>query len=231
MRSWLGEIPDLWEQLLEPEPEVRDVRRTVLLEDGTEKTEHYDHVANVFPAGPSSYPSRTGPVSGSPDRRLPINTDRLDLTSAGGWPERLDEDQVGHLPVWTTLHLWASSWARLRAMGEAGQPDVPGLCWWMRERVGEVADDHEEFPDAFQAVRKLRGALMAQLGLVDVPDYKRGVPCKNPQCGALTLVHHNGSDRVECESCAALLTFEAFDEWVQHLAAAMKTIEKQEKAA
>lgn len=201
MRSWLGEIPDLWSELL------------------------------LEPIGREGGQGRGGPVSGSRERQLPIRVDVFDLTHACGWPQDLDGDQVGHLDVPTTLRLWASSWAQLRAMGEAGQPDVPGLCWWMRERVDEVADDHEEFPDAFHAVRKLRGALMAQLGQVDVPDYKRGVPCKNPQCGALTLVHHNGADRVECESCAALLTFEEFDGWVRQVAAAVKTIEKQEKAA
>lgn len=196
MRSWLGEIPDLWSQLLE-EPLAREGSN-----------------------------AKGGPVSGSRERQLPIRVDVFDLTHAGGWPEVLDEDQVGHIPVWETLRGWAADWSRLRSMGEAGMPDVSGLCWWMRERVDEVADEFEEFAGAFHGIRKLRGALQAQLGLVDVPDYKKGVPCKNPKCGALTLVHHNGSDRVECESCAALLTFEAFDDWVRLLAGAVKKMER-----
>jgi len=180
------------------------------------------------PVGREGSQGRGGPVSGSRERQLRIRVDLWDLTHPSGWPAQVDEDQVGNLSVRATLRSWAYQWATLRNMGEAGIPDVPGLCWWMRERADEVADDHEEFADAFHGIRKLRGALMSQLGRVDVPDYKRGVPCKNPQCGALTLVHRNGSDRVECESCASLLTFEEFDEWVRLVAGAAK---RQEKAA
>jgi hypothetical protein len=224
LRSWLGEIPDLWQQLLAEEPEVRDVRVVRLREDGTEETVHYDHVANVFPAGPSSYPSRSGPVSGSPERRLPIDTDRIDLTSPGGWPEQLDEDQIGHIPVWMTLQTWARDWSTFRAMGEAGDQTVPGLCHWMWERVDDMCDEHEAIDEAFQDIRRLYGTLYAQLGLFEKPDYKYGVPCR--QCNALALVRHNGSDFVECGECPAVLTPAEFDTWVRGVAAAAKKMEK-----
>lgn len=196
LRSWLGEIPDLYSQLL------------------------------AEPLAPSGSPGKGGPVSGSRDRPIPIRVDLFDLTHAGGWPEQLTEDQVGHLPVWMTLETWARDWSTFRAMGEASDHTVPGLCRWMRERVDDMCDEHPGIDEAWRDVRALRGALQAQLGQVDVPDYKKGVPCKNQQCAALTLVHHDGSDRIECESCPSLLTFEAYDDWVRLMAAAVKKMEK-----
>lgn len=194
LRSWLGEIPDLWEQLL------------------------------AEPLSPSGSPGKGGPISGSKDRPIPIRVDLFDLTHAGGWPELVDEDQVGHIPVWMTLQTWARDWSTFRAMGEAGDQTVPGLCRWMWERVDDMCDEHAAVDEAFQDIRRLYGTLYAQLGLFEKPDYKYGVPCR--QCNALALVRHNGSDYVECGECPAVLTPDEFDIWVRGVAAAARKMEK-----
>jgi hypothetical protein len=197
LRSWLSEIPDLYSQLLDE------------------------------PLAPSGSPGKGGPVSGSKDRPIPIRVDLFDLTNAGGWPEVLDEDQVGHLPVWMTLQTWARDWSTFRAMGEAGDQSVPGLCHWMRERVDDMCDEHEAIDEAFADIRRLHGAMRTQLGLIDIPDYKHGVPCRNQACNALALVRPNGSDFIECQECPSVLTPGEYDTWVRALAAAAR----KEKAA
>lgn len=193
-RGWLSEIPDLWEQLL------------------------------AEPVAPSGSPGKGGPVSGSRDRPIPIRVDLFDLTHAGGWPETLDHDQVGHIPVWMTLETWARDWSTFRAMGEAADRSVPGLCRWMWERVDDMCDEHPGIDECFRDIRSLRGAMLAQLGQVEIPDYKKGVPCK--QCNALALVRHNGEDFIECGECPAVLTPDEFDTWVRGVAAAVKKMEK-----
>lgn len=194
-RTWLAEIPDLYASLLGE------------------------------PLAPSGSPGKGGPVSGSRERPIPIRVDLFDLTHAGGWPDVLTEDQVGHLPVWMTLETWARDWSTFRAMGEAAERSVSGLCRWMWERVDDMCDEHEAIDECWRDVRALRGALYAQLGMFETPDYKKGVPCR--QCNALALVRKDGSDFIECGECPAVLTPEEYDRWVRLLAAAVK----KEKAA
>lgn len=222
-RGWLSEIPDLWEQLLESDRELREYRGVRLLDDGTE-VPHYDHVANVLPAGSVAGASKGGPVSGSPDRRLPFVVDRFDLINQGAAYPPDDGDQVGHIPVWMTLETWARDWSTFRAMGEAADRSVPGLCRWMWERVDDMCDEHPGTDECFRDIRALRGAMLGQLGQVEIPDYKKGVPCK--QCNALALVRHNGEDFIECGECPAVLTPDEFDTWVRGVAAAVKKLEK-----
>jgi hypothetical protein len=58
---------------------------------------------------------------------------------------------------------------------------------------------------------------MHQLGLVDIPEYKHGVPCRS--CFALTLVRQPGADRIECGSCSSLLSFLEYDDHVRSVSA------------
>jgi len=192
----LSEIPDLWWQLLDE------------------------------PLAAAGVMAKGGPVTGSRERQLPIRVDVFDLTHEGSGEELAGEDQVGHLPVWHTLNVWMFEWAQRRDRGEHGTAGVPEVCEWLRERVDDACDTDLSIAEFFTSIRRLRGALLGQLGQVDVPDYKRGVPCKNPKCYALTLVHHAGSDRIECGSCDSLLTFEEFDAWVRLVAAAAKKMER-----
>jgi hypothetical protein len=196
LRSWLSELPDLYTRLLDE------------------------------PLAPSGSPGKGGPVTGSRDRPIPIRVDLFDLTHAGAQAWLAGEDQVGHIPVWMTLETWARDWSTFRNMGEAADRTVPGLCRWMWERVDDMCDEHDAIDECFNDIRRLHGAMRAQIGLIDVPDYKRGVPCRNQACNALALVRPNGSDFIECQECPSVLTPEEYDVWVRGLAAAAKKMEK-----
>jgi len=195
MRSWLYEIPDLYTQLLDE------------------------------PLAPSGSPGKGGPVSGSRERPIPIRVDLFDLTHPGAGEALYGADQVGHVPVWMTLQTWAADWMQVLDRGETG-PEwwVGGFCSWMRVRVDDVCDIHPAVDEAWREIRALHGAMSAQLGLFEKPDYRYGVPCR--QCNALALVRHDGSDFIECGDCPAVLTPEEYDRWVQAVAAAVKKMEK-----
>jgi hypothetical protein len=173
--------------------------------------------------------STGGRVSGSSERRLPIDTDAVDLTGpvrAGGVAV-LDEDAVGHTSVASTLDFWVEDWRAERGSGERRpSATVPELARWLLDRLDDACDHGSAVVEFFEAVRRLHAALRHQLGQVDVPDYKRGVPCANPRCGALTLVHQPGADRIECGSCDALLSFLEYDDHVRALAAALAPVRR-----
>ena len=194
LRTWLLEIPDLWGQLL------------------------------AEPLAPSGSPGKGGPVTGSRERPIPIRVDLFDLTHPGAAAYVQGDDQVGHIPVWVTLESWARDWSTYRAMGEHSGVGVADICRWMRERVDEMCDEHPAIDECYRDIRSLRGALLAQLGQVDIPDYKKGVPCR--QCNALALVRRNGEDFIECGECPAVLTPGEYDAWVRLMAAAAKKMEK-----
>lgn len=224
LRAWLFDIPDLYHQLSEGEPSVREYRGARLIVDDDNvvlgEVPHFDHVSNVLPAGGAPAGFRLGPISGSKERRLPINEDAADLTgpvrSAG--VAVLDEDAVGYASVASVLDFWVTDWRALRGAGERRpSATVPELARWLLDRLDDACDNAPSIGEFFEAVRRLRGALQGQLGQIEIPDYKRGVSC--PRCAALTLVHHSGSDRIECGSCPALLSFIEYDAHVRSLSA------------
>lgn len=197
-RTWLGDLPHLVEEL---------------------EAVRYDGI-NGKSAG--------GRVSGSKERQLPIRVDPLDLAAPARNVWLLGEDQVGHISVASILDFWARDWREARG-GRERLPDpyVPALAAWLLRRADDAMDSHPAIDEAWHDVRRIYGALRAQLGLIEVPDYKRGVPC--PACAALTLVRYEASDWVECASpgCGALLTPEQYNEHVAALAAQIR----REKAA
>lgn len=229
--SLFAELEERTDELaapLEHRPYVATVVEKLKLDDGTKlkvttrvlTKRAADQVAYLLPSGASSSPSRGGPVTGSKERRLPIDTDAVDLTgpvrSAG--VAVLDEDAVGHVSVASVLDFWVEDWRAWRGAGERRpSPAVPEIVRWLLDRLDDAMDHSPSIDEFFHAVRRLYGALKAQLGQLDIPDYKRGVPC--PNCAALTLVHHDGSDRIECASCPALLSFIEYDTHVRALSA------------
>lgn len=201
LRAWLFDIPALHAELAALE---------------------YDGIAGAK-AG--------GRVSGSKEKRLLIDADKVDLTgpvrSAG--VAVLDEDAVGYESVASVLDFWVEDWRADRGAGERRpSPTVPELARWLLDRLDDACDTSPAIGEFFDAVRRLRGALKAQLGQVDIPDYKRGVPC--PRCQALTLVQHDGSDRVECASCPALLSFIEYDTHVRALSAVQVQLRRSKVA-
>ena len=224
LRAWLFEVPDLYSQLSEGQPSVREYRGTRLIVDDDNvvlaEVPHFDHVSNVLPAGGGPAGFRLGPISGSKERRLPINEDAADLTgpvrSAG--VAVLDEDAVGYESVASVLDFWVEDWRALRGAGERRpSATVPELARWLLDRLDDAMDHSPSVDEFFHAVRRLRGALQAQLGQQEIPDYKRGVPC--PHCGALALVHHSGAAYITCGWCPAQVSFLEYDEHVRALSA------------
>jgi hypothetical protein len=187
-----------------------------------------DRLARLMPSAPTAGLKAGGRVTGSREAQVPIAVDRVDLLAA---PRRrssrveLDEDAVGHLSVASVLDGWVDDLRHHRGRGEAlPAPSVQELTSWLLLRVDEACDDHPAIDELFEDIRRLRGALMAQLGLHDIPDYKQGIPCR---CGMLTLVRHNGSEFVECTSCGLALTTDEYDDHVTGLLAAAKQRKKE----
>ncbi len=234
LRSWLFDIPSLaaeLEERIEERSEPSDVRLAVTVTEWDAEAKRAvrvpapigrpaDPAAYYLPSGASSSASRGGPVTGSKERQLPIATDAVDLTG----PARvvgaavLDEDAVGYESVATVLDRWVEDWRVYRGAGERRPSStVPELTEWLLARLEDACDEAPAIVEFFDAIRRLRGALQAQLGLIEVPDYKHGIPCK--RCKALTLVQQPGSDRIECSSCFSLLSFLEYDEHVRSLSA------------
>lgn len=193
MRSWLAEIPDLWAQLL--------------TED--------------LAAGQS--PSKAGRVSGTGEKRLPIRVDVWDLRGETRSAPKHGEDQVGHLPVWSTLGTWVRDWAEVRGRREHGASDVIGACSWLKERVDDMCDVHPAVDEFYRDLRRLHGALRAQLGLIEPrPEHCAGVPCRSEDCDLKTLYRKPGSEYIECDSCGHLMTEDEYSRWCKLLVAAAK---------
>ncbi len=252
LRSWLGDIPALFEELQELADELAEpldhrpyVATTVTREkqdDGTRikvvtrtlTMRAADQVAYVLPAGASATSDRTDPVSGSKEPRLPIDVDHADLLgpvrTLMAERSRRSEDEVGFDSVASTLDFWVEDWRSDRQAGEGRPPaTVPDLVRWLRDRLDDAMDHSLPIDEFFQDVRRLHGALLVALHRFEIPDHKRGIPC--PRCSTLTLVHHNGSQYIECGSCPAVLSFTEFDEhvrtsWADHQARRKATMVK-----
>jgi hypothetical protein len=224
LRAWLADIPDLTNELqgrdrdgLAVDNRVGNVVVRGRYGGVLESVGPLDPVAYHLPGGPlSSGGGKGGPVTGSKERRLPIDVDTVDLLAPARVAGRtlLDEDAVGHASVASVLDFWVEDWRADRRKGERRpEPRVSHLSEWLLTRLDDAMDSSPAIDEFFHDVRRLRGALRAAVGLVDVPDYKHGVPC--PRCQSLTLVHHPGGEYVECGSCPAVLTFLEFDDHVR----------------
>jgi hypothetical protein len=251
LRTWLGDLPALFEELEERTNELAEpldhrpyVATMVEMEEGSKKRvvrswqqltmRAADQVAYLLPAGATASPSHTGPVSGSKEPRLPIDVDHADLLGPVRplMAERglRNPDEVGFDSVASTLDFWVEDWRSDRHAGEGRPPaTVPDLVRWLRDRVDEAMDHSLPIDEFFLDVRHLHSTLLVALRRFEVPDYKHGIPC--PRCSMLALVHHNGSQYVECGSCPAVLSFTEFEEhvrtsWADHHARRKATMVK-----
>lgn len=219
----------------------RDVqgRRLIVREPGHPA----DPVAHHLPPGPINGPAHGGKVSGSRVPPVPIRIDPTDLIGparqihltdlharyGSRYPEH-HEDQVGHVSVAGLLDGWVRDWREYRAAGEGlpPQPTVAVLAGWLADRLTWACDEHPAIAEFRDEVATVRSVLCGHLGLFDVPDYKRGVPCR--ECGMLTLVRVNGSDYVECGTCPSLLSPDEYERWTGLLAAEAKQRTKGDAA-
>lgn len=243
MRHWLREIPDLCAELqARSAPEEvtwrSDVRYTPLswhppMAAGTYVLQVEQlRVAGVLPAAAVAVAGRGGRVSGSPEPRLPFDEDEADLLGPRRPLLAAGPDTAGHDSVWSVLSFWCVDLAEHRGVGERGrrprgEPPVPWLAAWLLERIDKACDDYPLIADLFTALRRIYGALRGKLGIVDVPQYMKGVPCS--RCSMLTLLHKDGSAYVECDQCPALLTFDEYEEYVKSVSVEAK-LEKKLRA-
>jgi hypothetical protein len=240
LRHWLAEIPVLCDELqAKSAPEEVAVRAEVRERLVGWAEQHGWHpplalarvvqveqlvVAGALPAAAVGGQSRGGPVSGSPVRRLPIDEDAVDLLAARRSLRRTPgEDDIGFLSIASTLDFWVQDLRDHRGRGEGlPVPSVTALCGWLLDRIDEAADDWLPVDEFFEDLRRAHGALRGQLGLIEPPQYLRGVPC--PKCQILSALVRldtapNEPDRIQCSACGALLTIPEYEEHVKSMSA------------
>lgn len=222
LHSWLREIPELLAELDDPQDAPPVERDLVKYPPGHEHVgqwvPHLDRLGDALPAGTVAGQMLTGPVSGSSEPRLPIRVNLVDLKAPARRVYLLGEDQIGYESVASELDFWVRDWREARGGRERlPEPTVPELASWLERRTEDAADAHPAIDEMFGAIRRIRLALLGQLGKFDIPDYKKGVPC--PRCDRLTLLRENGSDFISCGSCPQLLTPAEFDRWTGQEAA------------
>jgi ribosomal protein S27E len=157
-------------------------------------------------------------VSGSPEPRSPSNDDALDLLAAPRSLRRApSEDDVGFLPIASTLDFWVQDLRDHRARGEGlPEPSITVLAGWLAERIGEAADDWYPIDEFFDQIRGGHGVLWAMCGYAKPQKEEMlGVPCS--ACDVRLLVRMPGSSYVECEACGHLLTEEEYAAWCKAL--------------
>lgn len=231
LASWLGEIPHRMVDLEERTTLERDDRIPVLLyppshDDAGKLVPHLDPVAFGLPSGPVASGPAGPRVNGSREAAVPIQLDAVDLgLPARGTVVDAHHDQIGQIPVAAVLGVWVDAWREHRGRGEHRPTLTVGvLCRWLGDRLEEACDGFPAMAEFADELAGVRNALYGVLGLFDVPDYKRGVPCRNPGCDALNLVQRSGSRFVECVSCGRLLSESEFAEWTQTLAGGLRAL-------
>lgn len=235
--AWLAEPADLVPDdriapMIHPRAGVREngqqVPRAVLRDDQGELVlRRRDPIAWLLPSGSAGNPASAAPVSGSRNPPAPISVDQVDVLLPARQGSRasfvrgllgLDPEQAGHLPLATTLDTWVRDWAAYRHAGENLPPATVGdMCEWLHARVEWACDEHPRVDEFASELRTYRSVMGGLLSIVDVPDYKIGVACR--QCGQRKLFQRYGGPRdgalwVECGGCQALLSPGEYAEWV-----------------
>lgn len=191
-----------------------------LQEGGGPEAGAHDTVSQQLPSAPVASPSLQPGVSGTRERQLPINTNRVDLLRPPSFGYVSDQlrDQVGHLSVADVLNEWVAAWHdRWYHNEHYPQPDAVSLIDWISGiRLMLVADQDPAIVDFASEVQQLRGALRGALGENEKkPVVMWGVSC--PGCKLVSQLMLNPDDpdhRRECANCGRLLTK---DEYLQHL--------------
>lgn len=176
--------------------------------------ERREPIAAGLPSGSAGNQAGSAPVSGSKHPPLPINLDGVDLMLAARQGARelfargsnglgIDEDQVGHLPLATTLDTWVRGWAKLRRETPPNAR-IDTMLRWLHARVDWACDTVPEVVDFTAELRPYRSTMRGLLHLIEEPDYKIGVSC--PGCHALALYRENGELWVRCGECPAILS-------------------------
>jgi Zn ribbon nucleic-acid-binding protein len=179
-----------------------------------------DAVSMRLPGAPVPAPSSQPHVSGSKERRLPIDVNRADLLLpvVPGYVRDPHRDQHGFIPVASQLNEWVAEWHDRWFAYESYPPtDAVSLINWMLGiRLLHAVNHEEAIVDFAQEMRALRGMLRAVLGETNPsPVIMWGVSC--PHCNLVSQLQLDPDDPDhyrECGNCGKLLTR---DEYLQHL--------------
>lgn len=178
-------------------------------------------------------PARGGTqrVSGSRTPPVPVNLDSVDLSGLARAGSRapfargqlgLDDCQVGHLPVATTLESIVRVWRDVLCPGQhLPQPDVPSLIRWLDHRARDACDGFLAVDETYTELRELKASLRGVL--VDYPqppDLCDGIACRKCDMRAL----YRGDRWITCGSCGLLYSQDEYREWVGLLAAEARRI-------
>lgn len=233
----LAPVPQPGKAANERGPLVFDVSRQAWLRpamrDGAGRiaVRRRDPVAALLPSG-SAGRRVSAPTSGSREPAIPINVDAVDILAEARPASRrlmargalgLDGDQIGHLSLATALDAWVRDWRARRRAGEGLPPaTVYQMLQWLADRCAWGCDHHPDIASFAAELADYRVTIRGLLGLVDVPDWRKGVACR--QCGAFALYRRVGGPAdgrlmVECAACPALLEWQDYLAWVRDGAA------------
>jgi Zn ribbon nucleic-acid-binding protein len=179
-----------------------------------------DAVSQVLPGAPTDSPTNQPRVSGSKDRRLPIDVIRIDLLLpvAPGYVTDPFRDQAGPHSVANVLNEWVAAWHdRWYAGQRYPATDAHSLIEWMLgARLMHVVQHDQAIADFAEEVRDLRAQL--RVALRETAPKRAtmwGVRC--PRCKIISQLTMNPEDPDryrECDNCGIMLTK---DEYLEHL--------------
>ena len=225
LRRWLGEIPELFADVVDPpsaDPDARPARKVIrrdATDDGDELGFPRDPVAFHLPAGPVPGATSQPRVSGSRDTVL---ANRY-VEGAGGTvnPTGRPDDQLGDPPPAVLLGSWCCDWADARDMAEKVPYTVEGLAWWLSNRLSWALEHHGAMAEFYGEVGDLHARLWSEAGRGEPkPEHCKAVPCKS--CNRLTLYRRSdGSGDVECltAACTRVYRRSEYDEWAKMITA------------
>lgn len=239
----LTEIANLHADLANPEPPIVDRRsyERFIIRDGQPVSlgETWADPLTVFGGvAPINSKSRQPSVSGSRERAIPIQVDRVDLTghartgsigikTRGDWAAKPDgdPDQIGYLSAATLLDFWTQD-VRAALFADHALPPatVDEMAAWLRARLDEVCDRHPDVASFTADLKRLRGALRHAAGEVEPqPERCDGIACG--RCDMRLLYRRDdGSGDVECHNpdCRAVYRPDEYHDLLRSLAEASR---------
>lgn len=171
-----------------------------------------DLVSQLLPGAPTPSPSNQPRVTGSKERQLPVDVNRVDLLLPvrDGYVQDPYRDQGGRLSAASILNEWVAEWHdRWYHAQSYPRTDAPSLIdWVLGVRLIYVAEHEEAIADFADEMHDLRQVLRAALGDTKPPRARMwGVAC--PRCeivSQLTLDPEDPDRYRECDNCGVMLT-------------------------
>lgn len=182
-----------------------------------------DVISKLLPGAPTPSPSNQPRVSGSRERQLPTDVNRIDLLLpvVPGYVRDPYRDQAGHLSVATVLNEWVAEWHDRWFYAERypATDAVTLIDWILGIRLIRIADGDEAIADFAEELRQVRGTLRAALR-ESPPKRARmlGIPCPRCQIVSQLSMDLEDPDRYrECDNCGIMLTNAEYLEYLRDL--------------